>query len=104
VKGVARNVIDWAGFSHWICTVRRFCSLAGLLPVFDPFHVSQKNGKLYWSESGQSAVEAKPRKSSASEVEFSVDRSRVQFSKVDAKWDQVVLKTSAATLEAHRRK
>jgi hypothetical protein len=36
VKGVARNVIARAGFSHWICTVRRFCSLAGLLPVFDP--------------------------------------------------------------------
>jgi len=83
--------------------------LAEISGDYDPridgltFHLSNKNDKLYWNESGQPRVEAVPCKSNASEVEFRVGGSRILVRKVQGAWSLLLLKTPSATLEASRR-
>lgn len=83
-------------------------TLADIAGVYDPgingmlFYLTTKGGKLYWNEPGQPLVEAAPCKSSLSEVEFKVGRSRVVVRQIGGVWALLVAKTPSATFEATR--
>lgn len=72
--------------------------IAGLV-----FHISHRNGKLFWTETGQPAMECLPRALGGNEAVFGIEDTRVVFTRVDGQWARVAARTRSATYEARRR-
>ncbi|RJF91865.1 serine hydrolase [Noviherbaspirillum saxi] len=67
------------------------------------FSISGKDGKIYWQQMNEPAIEARPCKFDGSDLELRVSQSRVLLIQTDRKFTHLVLQTPKAVYKATKR-